>query len=144
MTKRKTLKGGLEDNYLHQAGGTGGMMKFRGGPSQRGTGLGGFFSNLVRQAIPLLKKGLGIAAPHAMNVGKKVLSDTLEGRNVGESMKKRLVEGGRGVKRDVFMRVAGNLKSSQKLKKSKKKRPAVISKVKPSKKRRVQQRPDAF
>ena len=59
-------------------------------------------------------------------------------------MKKRLVEGGRGVKRDVFMRVAGSLKSSQKLNKSKKKRPAVISWVKPTKKRHVQQRPVAF
>ena len=59
-------------------------------------------------------------------------------------MKKMLVEGGRGVKRDVFMRLAGSRKSSQKLKQSKKKRPAVISWVKPTKKRHVQQRPVAF
>ena len=61
--------------YLDQAGS--GMTKFCGGRLQKGYGLGGFFSSLVRGAVPLLKAGLGIVTPHALNAGQKILNDTL-------------------------------------------------------------------
>ena len=139
--KQKTTKLDSQARYyLEQAGS--GISKFRGG--QRGNGLGGFFSSLIRGAVPLIKAGLGIAAPRALDVGKKVIVDSLRGKNIRDSVKRRVMEGGEGVKKDIFMRVLGNAKRRRGNKtQSNKKRPDTRPRT-AVKKRRIEKRPDIF
>ena len=127
--------------YLDQAGS--GISKFRGLRVQRGGGLGGFFSSLIRGAVPLIKAGLGIAAPHAIKMGRNVVGDVLSGQHLGRAVKSRGLATGKAVGLDVFKKVLGNgMKTGHKRKK--RTTPPTTLRTTAVKKRRIVQRPDAF
>ena len=61
--------------YHNQAGGY--LPGFSGASSMYGAGLGGLFRGLFRMAMPLLKKGIGIAKPHLKAAAKNIVSDVI-------------------------------------------------------------------
>lgn len=89
-----------------------GISTFRGARYQRGNGLGSIFSSLVRAITPLFKSSivrnagrkLGTAA---LSSGLNLGSDLLEGKNFGQSLKRRAAETGA----DLFESAAGDLRS---------------------------------
>lgn len=68
-------------------------------PVQRGRRGGGIFnvlSGLAKKAVPFLMRNV---APEAMRMGKDVLGDVLEGRNIRQSLKTRGMAALKGVGR---------------------------------------------
>ena len=65
--------------YTGQAGS--GLPGFAGSATQYGSGLGGMFRSLYRMAMPLLRRGINIAAPHiktaASTAVKNIASDVV-------------------------------------------------------------------
>ena len=59
---------------------------YRGGRRQRGNGIGGVFKSLFRSAVPFLQEGAKIVGKHAMNMGQKVLRDTMAGKDALKSL----------------------------------------------------------
>ena len=59
--------------YQNQAGGS--MPGYAGVPSMYGAGLGGLFRGLFRMAMPLLRRGIGIAKPHLKAAAKNIFSE---------------------------------------------------------------------
>lgn len=55
---------------------------------QLGAGIGSFFMNLFRFAKPMIRKGLH----QVVDVASKVANDTIEGKNVKESLSRRAKE----------------------------------------------------
>lgn len=81
-----------EDFYCHQAGH--GMPVFVGGRSQRGRGIGSFFSGLGRTILPWLKTGGKALLREGVGTGLRVAQDALAGRNVGESFRDHAKQAG--------------------------------------------------
>jgi len=82
----------FEDYYRQQQLG-GGLPYFVGG-KQRGHGIGSFFAGLFRNAIPLIKRGLGLFGKTALNTGLDMATDVIRGgKTVKESAQDRLPEG---------------------------------------------------
>ena len=83
----------LQDYYRQQLGG--GLPYFVGSKiQQRGHGIGSFFANLFRNAIPLIKRGLGLVGKTALNTGLDVATDVIrQGKSLRESAEQRLPEG---------------------------------------------------
>lgn len=61
--------------YTAQAGGD--LPGYSGIASQYGAGLGGIFRGLFRLAVPLLKRGFSVAAPHLKTAAKNIVSDVI-------------------------------------------------------------------
>ena len=76
----------LRDHFLRQQRG-GNIAGFRGVPMQRGYGIGGIFKSLARYAIPLFKQGAKVVGKRALQAATEVGQDTLQGKNVRESVK---------------------------------------------------------
>ena len=53
------------------------MPGFTGGTTMYGAGLGGLFRGLFRMAMPLLRKGIGIAKPHLKAAAKNIVGDVI-------------------------------------------------------------------
>ena len=53
------------------------MPGFAGGTTMYGAGLGGLFRGLFRMAMPLLRKGIGIAKPHLKAAAKNIVGDVI-------------------------------------------------------------------
>ena len=107
---------------------------------QRGGGLGGFFSGLVRGAVPLIKAGLGMLAPHAKKASRQVVGDILKGKNLGSSLIKRTRQIGKAVRHDVISRVPGNAPLIKKRKTGPASRRLIVA----TKRRPKRKYPDAF
>jgi hypothetical protein len=61
---------------------------------QRGRGLGNILGKLFRSAVPILKSGATLLAPHAARFGSRVLRDVSDGSDVLESVKKHARQSG--------------------------------------------------
>lgn len=59
------------NHFRHQVGGE--LPGFKG--SRHGSGLGSFLGSLARKAVPLLKAGVKLAAPHLKKAGKDIAKD---------------------------------------------------------------------
>ena len=75
----------LESYYVSQAGSGGVYMGSRG---QSGHGIGSFFGNLFRSAVPYFKRIGG----QVLKQGARVASDVLGGQSWGESVRQRTRE----------------------------------------------------
>lgn len=62
------------------------------GRRQRGYGIGGVFAKMFRKAAPLVLKGVKTIGKEALRTGSSVLTDVLDGENLGESLKNRSKE----------------------------------------------------
>jgi len=83
--------GAYKSYYLQQSG-RGNV--FTGPTLQRGYGLGGVLGGLMRAATPLLKQGMKAVGKQALSTGIGLLGDTLQGRNLKVSAKRRLKRAG--------------------------------------------------
>ena len=61
---------------------------------QRGCGLGGILSGLLRSAVPLIKQGVKTLGRLALQTCVNIATDTLAGQNFKTSGKRRLKETG--------------------------------------------------
>ena len=77
-----------EDYYAKQSGGE--MPVFMGGRHQRGHGLGNFFAQLKRFAVPLLKRGAQFLLPRLFKTGTEIMSDVSQGQKVKDAFKSRV------------------------------------------------------
>lgn len=120
-TRRPIDSKAYENYYLRQVGQ--GMPVFEGANLQRGYGLGGILSGLLRSAVPLLKpllrQGAKALGKHAMKTGVSIAQDALAGQNFKSSAKRRLKETGRVMGRQAVSRMTGSGKRRQKQSKKK-------------------------
>ncbi len=68
-------------HFHRQVGGE--LPGFKGTRVQHGDGIGSFLGALARKAIPLIKAGVKLAAPHVKKAGKDIAKD-LTGRVIQE------------------------------------------------------------
>jgi hypothetical protein len=99
-----------EDFYCNQAGH--GLPVFIGGRSQRGHGIGSFFSGLGRMVLPWLKTGGKALLREGVGTGLQVANDALAGRNAGDSFREHAKEAGQRLLRGAAEHVAGNQSGS--------------------------------
>lgn len=85
---------------------------------QRGSGIGSIFKSIGRFLLPLVKKHV---LPHAATTAKNVMSDVIEGRNVGETLKEHGLKGIKGVGDSIL----GNQSGSGSRQKRKRKSPSI-------------------
>lgn len=81
-----------EDYYKQQVGN--GLAVFRGATVQRGHGIGGFFSSLLKGALPMIKAGAKTLGKQLLKTGMDITSDVIEGKNFKDSAKDRFSESG--------------------------------------------------
>ena len=80
------------DYYSQQKGH--GLSVYKGATIQRGHGIGGFFSTLLKGAMPLAMKGLKAVGRQAISSGWNVARDAISGRDVGQSARTNLKTAG--------------------------------------------------
>ena len=101
-----------ENYYLNQVGQ--GVPVFEGATLQRGYGLGGILSGLLRSAVPLIKQGVKTLGKHALRTGVNIATDTLAGQNFKTSAKRRLKETGSRMGQQAVRKMTGSGKSGRK------------------------------
>lgn len=111
----------FETHYLHKGGN---IPVFVGAPTQRGHGgLGGIFSGLAKMAVPLLKSAAKSAGKTILKSGAQFAGDILSGKNIKEAAKRRALDAGKNIGKDVLSSIGDLTNSSA----SNKKRKASIS-----------------
>lgn len=60
-------------HFIKQTGGD--LEGFKGSRMQHGSGIGSFLGALVRKAVPLIRAGVKLAAPHVKKAGKEIVKD---------------------------------------------------------------------
>jgi len=90
----------------HQQKG-GGFPIYVGAGVQRGHGIGGIFSGLAKMAMPLLKSAAKTAGKSLLSSGAQFAGDVLKGKSIKESAKRRALEAGKNIGKDVFSSVKG-------------------------------------
>ena len=81
--------------YARQAGGS--LPYFAGASFQRGHGLGSLFVGLLRNAMPLIKRGAVALGRGALKTGVRIAGDVLSGQNINTAAKRRVTDAGRTV-----------------------------------------------
>ena len=82
-----------KDCRIHKVHYGSGMPIFRGELHQRGYGLGGLISGLIRStAVPLLKSTAKKVGKMALKTGSNILSDVLDNKSFADSIKTRMGE----------------------------------------------------
>ena len=87
------------DYYARQAGGA--LPYFAGAQYQRGHGLGCLFGDLLRSAMPLIKRGAVPLGKGALKTGIRIADDVLSGQNIKTAAKRRITDAGRGMLRNL-------------------------------------------
>jgi len=87
----------------------------------RGNGLGGFFAKIARKLIPFATKHL---LPHAMTMGRNVLSDVVEGGNVRDSLRSHGIQALKEVGRSVVSQSGSGMRGRKRKQSSSRKAPA--------------------
>lgn len=72
---------------------------------QKGAGLGDFFANAFRKFFPYLKNGAKALGGQLLNTGIGLLRDTINGKNMRDSMRERVTAAGN----DLTERAAASL-----------------------------------
>ena len=81
-----------KDYYRQQIGH--GLSVFSGATTQRGHGIGGFFSSLLKGAMPLLKSGAKNIGRELLSTGVNVAKDLLNGEQPKKALKRRFASSG--------------------------------------------------
>ena len=84
--------GHYRDYYAQQKGN--GLSVYRGATIQRGHGIGGFFSSLLKGAMPLALNGLKAVGRQAVRSGWNIAKDAISGRDASQSARNNLKSGG--------------------------------------------------
>lgn len=107
--------------FFNQSGSGPNFPVFRGTPyyGQRG---GGFFGDLFRSSIPLLKAGGQHLLKQGLKSGAQVARDVLAGQNLKTSLKSRAKEAGKTLLSDTMRGVKRRVMSEPPVKTKKRKR----------------------
>lgn len=81
------------DYYAGQAGN--GLAYYTGQSHQRGYGIGAWFKNLFRSALPFLFKGAKAVGKEALRTGAMIANDVIEGKQFKEAAEERSKEAGK-------------------------------------------------
>ena len=76
------------DYYARQAGGA--LPYFAGVQYQRGHGLGSLFGGLLRNAMPLIKRGAVALEKRALKTGVRKADDVMSGQSIKKATKRRV------------------------------------------------------
>lgn len=95
-----------EDFIHHFQKGNGVYFKGQYGHISKGYGLGSFFLNLTRRALPLIKKYI---LPHATTALTDTISDIAQGKNVKQSFKQHTIKAGKNILKTAFKRKGSGL-----------------------------------
>lgn len=93
------------DYYAQQSGN--GLAVFKGATVQRGHGIGGFFSRLLRGAMPLLKSGAKIVGKQLIDTSANVAKDLINGEDLKSAALQNFSTGGK----QLLSTLTGTLKS---------------------------------
>ena len=85
---------------MNQATQKGGGPYFAGRLFQRGSGIGSIFASLFKRVLPFLNQASNHIGKAALKTGANVLADTASGQRFQDSLKSRVKETGRQLKRD--------------------------------------------
>ena len=91
--------------YLKQATQKGGGPYFAGRLFQKGAGIGSIFASLFKRALPFLSRASNHIGKAALKTGANVLADTVSGQRFQDSLKNRVKETGRELKRDAVAKL---------------------------------------
>ena len=93
------------NHFVRQAGGD--LPGFKGARVQHADGIGSFLGALARKAIPIIKAGVKLAAPHVKKAGKEIAKDITGQvmRKATEKMTQKM--SGKGYKRTTRRRKKG-------------------------------------
>ena len=136
--------------YINQALQKGGGPYFAGRLFQKGAGIGSIFASLFKRALPFLSSASSQIGKVALKTGANVLADTVSGQRFQDSLKNRLRESGRELKRNAINKLQSTLASqtgagkkrratSQSKERSKKRRKTVQNTTKQKKRKTAQQ-----
>lgn len=92
--------------YENQIGN--GLSVFKGATVQRGHGIGGFFSNLFKGAMPMIKSGLKTVGKELFSAGVDIARDAIQGKDVKASAQKRMMESGDNLLSKLSDKMKGN------------------------------------
>ena len=90
---------------MKQATQKGGGPYFAGRLFQKGSGIGSIFASLFKRALPFLSRASNHIGKAALKTGANVLADTASGQNFQDSLKTRVKETGRQLKRDAVNKI---------------------------------------
>jgi hypothetical protein len=90
-----------EEYYRVQTGS--GLGVYRGRRVIKGGGLGSMFSGLLRTVAPLAKKAAMSLGKRALSSVADIASDTLDGQNIGASIRRRAKAAGEDILSDAVM-----------------------------------------
>ena len=105
--------------YLNQALQKGGGPYFSGRLFQRGSGIGSVFASLFKRALHFLSRASNHLGKAALKTGANVLADTASGQRFQDSLKNRVKETGRQLKRDAINTLTSQTGSGKKRRKGK-------------------------
>ena len=94
------------DYYKRQVGD--GLAVFRGATVQRGHGIGGFFSGLLKGTLPAIKSGAKVLGKQLLKTGMDITGDLLSGKNIKDSAKDRFSESGQQMIKQLSTMIEGN------------------------------------
>ena len=97
--------------YINQALQKGGGPYFAGRLFQKGAGIGSIFASLFKRALPFLSSASSQIGKVALKTGANVLADTVSGQRFQDSLKNRLRESGRELKRNAINKLQSTLAS---------------------------------
>ena len=124
--------------YINQALQKGGGPYFAGRLFQKGAGIGSIFASLFKRALPFLSSASSQIGKVALKTGANVLADTFSGQRFQDSLKNRLKESGRELKRDAINKLQSTLASQTGA--GKKRRATSQSKERSKKRRKTAQK----
>ena len=97
--------------YINQALQKGGGPYFAGRLFQKGAGIVSIFASLFKRALPFLSSASSQIGKVALKTGANVLADTVSGQRFQDSLKNRLRESGRELKRNAINKLQSTLAS---------------------------------
>ena len=97
-------------HFHRQVGGE--LPGFKGTRVQHGDGIGSFLGALARKAIPIIKAGVKLAAPHVKKAGKDIAKD-LTGRVIQEVSQRASAKIHKPVKRRKTVRKRKKVKGAR-------------------------------
>ena len=100
-----------KDYYEQQVGN--GLAVFRGATVQRGHGIGGFFSNLLKGALPMIKSGAKTLGKELLKTGMEISGDLIGGKSFNDSAKERFSNSGQQMVKQISS-MLGNGKRKRK------------------------------
>ena len=86
--------------YARQAGSA--LPYFAGAQYQQSHGLGSLFGDLLRSAMPLIKRGAVALGKGALKTGVRIADDVMSGQSIKKATKRRVTDAGRSLMRGIL------------------------------------------